>query len=266
MNARTRELLLLETSLRQALAREQFVLHYQPQFDLATGRLTGVEALVRWNHPEMGMVPPAEFIPMAEETGLIVPVGEWILRTACAQARAWQSAGFPPLRMAVNISPRQFRHPRLAERIRSILAETALDAGLLELELTESMIMHDVEEAIRTMHELTTLGIALVIDDFGTGYSSLHYLRSFPIRKLKIDREFVRDVTTNANDAAIASAVIALARTMSLEVVAEGIETREQLAFLREKECQAGQGYLFSRPLPAAELSGILRGGKLAMD
>jgi EAL domain-containing protein (putative c-di-GMP-specific phosphodiesterase class I) len=170
------------------------------------------------------------------------------------------------LRVAVNISPRQFRYPQLADRIRRILVETEMEPGLLELEITESMIMHDVDAAIRTMNELTALGIQLAIDDFGSGYSSLHYLGRFPIRRLKIDRDFVRDITTSAGDAAIASAVIALARTMTLEVVAEGIETREQLAFLKEKECQIGQGYLFSRPLPADDLSGILRAGKVPLD
>jgi diguanylate cyclase (GGDEF)-like protein len=266
MNARTRELMLLENSLRLALAREQFVLHFQPQVDIETGRILGVEALVRWNRPDLGMIPPEDFIPMAEETGLIVPMGEWILRAACTQARAWRQAGLPALRVAVNISPRQFRYPRLADRIRGILTETEMEPGLLELEITESMIMHDVDAAIQTMNELTALGIQLAIDDFGTGYSSLHYLGRFPIRRLKIDRDFVRDITTCAGDAAIASAVIALARTMTLEVVAEGIETREQLAFLKEKECQIGQGYLFSRPLPADELSGILRIGKVSVD
>jgi diguanylate cyclase (GGDEF)-like protein/PAS domain S-box-containing protein len=266
MNARTRELMLLENSLRQALAREQFVLHFQPQVDIETGRVLGVEALVRWNHPDLGMIPPEDFIPLAEETGLIVPMGEWILRTACAQARTWRLARLPALRVAVNISPRQFRFPQLADRIRGILAETEMAPGLLELELTESMVMHDVETAIRTMNELTALGIQLAIDDFGTGYSSLHHLRRFPIRRLKIDRDFVRDVNANANDAAIASAIIALARTMTLEVVAEGIETREQLAFLKAKECQIGQGYLFSRPLPAEELGCILRLGKVSVD
>ena len=263
MNVRTRELILLENSLRQALSRKEFVLYYQPQVDLSSGQVLGVEALVRWRHPDFGLLSPDDFIPLAEETGLIVPIGEWILRGACLQAREWRQAGFPALRIGVNISPRQFRSPHLAEHICNILRETDMESGLLDLELTESMVMPEVETAIRTMHELVALGVQLSIDDFGTGYSSLHYLRRFPIRRLKIDREFVRDVTTSANDAAIASAVIALARTMALEVIAEGIETREQLGFLQQKGCHIGQGYLLCRPLPAGELVDLLRHGSV---
>lgn len=254
MNARAHELLLLESSLRQALERDQLVLHYQPQYDLAGGRLIGLEALVRWHHPEHGMISPADFIPLAEETGLIVPIGEWVLRTACAQNRAWQQAGWPPVRMAVNISARQFRQTTLVERTGEILAETGLEARWLELELTESMIMGNTESAIHTMHAFNAIGVEMAIDDFGSGYSSLAYLKRFPINKLKIDQEFVRDVLVDGNDAAIATSVIALAKSMHLEVIAEGVETAEQLAFLRDRGCHQGQGYFFSRPLPAEQV------------
>ncbi|WP_305042940.1 putative bifunctional diguanylate cyclase/phosphodiesterase [Geoalkalibacter sp.] len=251
MNARAHELLLLESSLRQALERDQLLLHYQPQFDLADERLVGFEALVRWRHPELGIISPADFIPLAEETGLIVPIGEWVTRTACAQNLAWQRTGLPAVTMAVNISARQFRQNDLVERISAILRETGLDPRLLELELTESMILGNTEGAILTMQALKGLGLSLAIDDFGSGYSSLAYLKRFPIAKLKIAQEFVRDVLIDSNDAAIAASVIALGKSMDLRVVAEGVETAEQLAFLRDKGCDLGQGYLFGRPLPA---------------
>ncbi len=251
MNARAHELLLLETSLRQALERDQLVLHYQPQYDLNDMRLVGFEALVRWRHPEHGMISPADFIPLAEETGLIVPIGEWVLRTACEQNRAWQKQGLLPVRMAVNISARQFRQSGLIQQVSQTLHETGLDARWLELELTESMIMGNTENAIRTMQALNTMGVELAIDDFGSGYSSLAYLKRFPISKLKIDQSFVRDVMVDANDATIAASVIALAKSMQLEVIAEGIEDADQLAFLQKKGCHQGQGYLFSPPLPA---------------
>lgn len=255
MNARARELLQLESGLRQALEQQQLVLHYQPQVDLTTGELIGVEALVRWEHPERGMVPPGDFIPLAEETGLIVPIGEWVLRTACAQSQAWRQAGFSPMRMAVNISPRQFRQSDLIARVDEILRETGLEPSALELEVTEGVIMNDVEAAIATMEELGKMGVLLAIDDFGTGYSSLGYLKRFPIAGLKIDRSFVRDIPGDANDAQIAASVIALAHNMNLRVVAEGIETADQLAFLRDKGCEHGQGYYFSPPCTAEELA-----------
>ena len=254
MNARAHELLLLESSLRHALEEEQFTLFYQPQFDLVSGDMIGLEALVRWRHPEYGIVSPADFIPLAEETGLIVPLGEWVLRTACRQNRTWQQAGYPPVRVAVNISARQFRQAGLAADIAGILSETGLDPCWLELEITESVIMGYAEKTIRTMQDISAMGVQLAIDDFGSGYSSLGYLKRFPISKLKIDQTFVRDVLTDPNDAAISASVIALAQSMSLEVIAEGIETREQLEFMRDKGCYQGQGYYFSRPLPAAEI------------
>lgn len=260
MDVRSRWLLRMEGSLRQALERQELILHYQPQFDLETGDLIGTEALLRWEHPEMGLISPGEFIPLAEETGLIVPIGEWVLRVACDQNRAWQESGHPPVRMAVNISARQFRQGNLAETVAGVLAASGLDPRHLELELTESMIMNDLKAAVFTMEEINCMGVHLAIDDFGTGYSSLGYLKRFPIAKLKIDRSFVRDVTSDPNDAAIAAAVIALARTLNLSVIAEGIETRAQLQFLRDKGCRQGQGYLLGRPVPAGEFERFFAG------
>jgi len=251
LNVCTRELLGLEADLRRALKNEEFVLHFQPQLELATRKVIGFEALVRWQHPERGLVPPAEFIPLAEETGVIVPLGEWILRQACLQNMAWRKAGLEPVRMAVNVSPRQFRRVDLPGLVRRILDETGHPPELLELEITESMVMEDVDRAIEIMRKIADMGAHLAIDDFGSGYSSLHYLKRFPVGRLKVDRAFVKDILTDPNDAAIASAVIALAKSMNLKVLAEGIETEEQLDFLRKKRCHEGQGYLFSRPLPA---------------
>jgi len=255
MNARTHELLLLEADLRKALEQEQMVLHYQPQIDLATGTLIGMEALVRWQHPEKGMIPPNDFIPLAEETGLIVPLGEWVLRTACKQNRTWQAAGLPALKMAVNVSARQFRQVHLTDTIINILKETGLESRWLELEITESAVMKNVTSAILTMNNLHRQGIQLAIDDFGTGYSSLSYLKRFPVSRLKIDRSFITDITSNANDTSIAKSIIALADTMNMQVLAEGIETDEQLALLKEMGCQFGQGFLFSRAISAEELT-----------
>ncbi|MCM2357860.1 MAG: EAL domain-containing protein [Geobacteraceae bacterium] len=259
MNARAHDLLRLESSLRRALEHEQLVLYYQPQIDIATGKLVGLEALVRWQHPSEGMMLPGEFIQLAEETGLIVPIGEWVLRTACRQIRIWQEKGHPPVHVSVNISGRQFRHMDLVRSVASALEEMELDPRLLSLEITESVIMHEVESTMATLHELNRMGVQLAIDDFGTGYSSLGYLKRFPIAKLKIDRSFIRDVTSDPNDAAIVSSIIALGLGMNMEVIAEGIETEEQLSFLCDKGCRTGQGFLFSRPLPAAEIAGFLR-------
>jgi len=248
MTARAHEMLVLESSLRKALDHDQLVLHYQPQFDLNSNSLLGMEVLVRWMHPQKGLIPPGEFIPMAEETGLIVPIGEWVLRSACLQNKLWQEQGLPPVRIAVNISARQFRQADLADMVERVLADTRLDPQWLELEITESVVMENFGEAIMTLTDLKVRGVHLSIDDFGTGYSSLGYLKRFPISKLKIDRTFVRDITSDANDAAIAASVIALARSMNLEVIAEGIETREQLDFLLDYGCGQGQGFLLGRP------------------
>jgi EAL domain-containing protein (putative c-di-GMP-specific phosphodiesterase class I) len=221
-----------------------------------------MEALLRWQHPELGMVPPARFIGLAEETGLIVPIGAWVLRTACQQARVLRDAGFNDLRMAVNLSARQFAQPELVSSIAAVLEETGLPPSALELELTESLFMHDVAQGVNLLHELKSLGVALSIDDFGTGYSSLSYLRNFPIDVLKIDRSFVNDIATDADDAAIVVSVIALAHNLELRVIAEGVESEEQLEFLRRHGCDEIQGFYFSRPVDASGMRQMLQEGK----
>ncbi len=260
MSALAAEHLRLETGLRHALARGEFLLHYQPQVDLNSGTVIGMEALLRWQSPELGLVSPAKFIPLAEETGLILPIGEWVLRTACAQTHAWHEGGFRGLRVAVNLSARQFRDPGLIETVGRILNETALDAHLLDLELTESILIQHTETTHATMQKLHARGIQISIDDFGTGYSSLSYLKRFPIGVLKIDQSFVRDIGTDPNDAAIVTAVIALAHGLDMKVIAEGVETAEQLDYLRRHGCDGMQGYYFSRPVPAEEFARLLRG------
>ena len=259
MNVYSFDRLALESSLRHALERNEFLLHYQPKVDVRSGNIVGTEALVRWQHPDMGMVAPAQFIPVAEETGLIVPLGEWVLRTACAQNREWQRQGFPRLRVAVNLSPRQFRHENLVREVARILRETGLDAGSLELEITESMVFQDPEQAAKILMELRAMGISLSIDDFGTGYSSLAYFKRFPITSVKIDRSFIQDLPDAADTAAITRAIIAIADSLKLKVVAEGVENEEQLDFLREHKCPEIQGYYFSRPLPAEEFERLLK-------
>lgn len=259
MNQRIIETLELEVALRGALEREEFYLCYQPKVELLSGRIIGCEALLRWRHPQRGQVSPAEFIPLAEETGLIVPLGSWVLREAARQVREWEKQGLPVLSVAVNISGRQFREPDFVVKVERILAESGLEPRLLELEITESVAMEKVESAIMTWIDLKNLGVSLSVDDFGTGYSSLSYLKQFPIHSLKIDQTFVRDIASDPNDAAIASSVIALAKNMGLKVVGEGIETEEQLAFLRDRGCDMGQGYLFSPPLPADDYAKLLR-------
>lgn len=261
MNVKVSERLAMENHLRRALEREELLLHYQPQVDLNTGRIIGMEALVRWHRPDSGLVSPAKFIPLAEETGLIIPLGEWVLRAACAQNKAWQESGLPPIRIGVNLSGRQFQQKGLIETVRRALGETRLSAEYLELELTESILMQKVETITSALSELDAMGIQISIDDFGTGYSSLSYLKRFPISKLKVDRSFVNDITTDPDDAAITAAIITMAHSLKLKVVAEGVETADQLAFLKSLKCDGMQGYLFSRPLPSKEATELLKKG-----
>jgi diguanylate cyclase (GGDEF)-like protein len=251
----------IENSLRRALEKHEFVVLYQPQVDLKTRRICGAEALVRWQHPERGMVGPGEFIPIAEETGLIVQLGEWVLRTACAQVARWEDEGLGALSIAVNLSGRQFQDDDLVEKVIQVVWETGLDAPLLELELTESTLMDNSRSNMRKLTLLRAAGIRFSIDDFGTGYSSMNYLKRFPISKLKIDQTFIDGLPDNQEDAGITTAIIALAQSLRLEVVAEGVETREQLQFLQEKGCNSVQGYLISRPVAAAEFRALLIDG-----
>jgi EAL domain-containing protein (putative c-di-GMP-specific phosphodiesterase class I) len=259
MGSRAVERLTLESDLRRALERDELELYYQPRIALDTGRIDGAEALLRWNHPRRGKVSPATFIPLAEETGLIVPIGEWVLREACRQNRAWREAGLPPLTVAVNMSAPQFRSSGIAARIATLLGEAGLDPRGLEIELTESLVMHDAEEVVAILRELKAMGVMLAIDDFGTGYSSLSYLKRFPVDRLKIDQSFVRGIATDSDDAAIASAVISLGRSLGLRVVAEGVETEAQRAFLKARGCHEIQGYLVGRPMPALDFETVIR-------
>jgi len=254
-NAHSFERLALESALRHALGRDEFVLHYQPRVDIPTGRIVGVEALLRWNHPDLPMVLPNQFIPLAEETGLIVPIGRWVLRTACAQSALWRHEGLPALRMAVNLSARQFSDDGLIDDIADALAQAELAPNGLELEITESMVMQNPERAVTTLNRLREMGISVSIDDFGTGYSSLGYLKRFPIDNVKIDRSFIKDLPHDTDDAAITRAVIAMAQSLRIRVIAEGVETREQLQFLRDHDCNECQGYFLSRPLPASNFA-----------
>lgn len=263
MNDQMVERLTLESGLRLALDREELFLLYQPQMDIATGETVGVEALLRWQHPELGLVPPDRFIRIAENTGLIVPIGEWVLRTACSQARKWQEEGLPKVRVAVNVSAVQFRQDGFRDHIRSVLNETGLASQYLELELTESLLLSNADVMFSVLRELKEMGLSLAIDDFGTGYSSLSYLREFPVSKLKIDRSFVQDVAINQDDAAITAAIIGMAKNLNLKVIAEGVENEAQLSFLRAHQCDEIQGYYFSRPLSADKIAGMLRGNKI---
>jgi diguanylate cyclase (GGDEF)-like protein len=262
LNTNALERLAMETSLNQAVERQEFLLHYQPRVDLNTGQIIGIEALVRWQHQSLGMVSPAKFIPLAEETGLIVPIGEWVLRTACAQNKAWQAGGLPPVVVSVNISARQFQQKRLVEMVSRVLKETGLDPQYLELELTESILMQKEEPCIEMLRDLNSMGISLSIDDFGTGYSSLSYLNRLPVKSLKIDKSFVNRITKDTNNAGIVTAIITLAHSLRLEAIAEGVETTEQLEFLRSLHCDGMQGYLFSQPLPAGEATKLMAEGK----
>jgi diguanylate cyclase (GGDEF)-like protein len=259
MSAKAFERQTLEASLRRALERGEFSLHYQPQIELAGGAPVGFEALLRWEHADLGTVSPAQFIPLAEETGLIVAIDDWVLRTAVAQLAAWLAAGHPRLTIAVNLSGRSFALPDLPQRVTRILQERGVPAELLELEITESVVMHSSETNVSALESLKRQGLRLAIDDFGTGYSSLSYLKRFSIDTLKIDRAFIRDIAADPDDRAIVDAVIALARSLELRVIAEGVETEEQLALLRRHGCHLAQGFLFARPLPPAEAEAWLR-------
>jgi diguanylate cyclase (GGDEF)-like protein/PAS domain S-box-containing protein len=263
MNARMLERLALESDLRRALERNELVLHFQPQVEALTGRIVALEALVRWEHPQRGLLPPLEFISIAEETGLIIPLGEWVMRTACGQAVAWQEAGFAPMRVSVNISSQQLTQSDLVTTVKRVLDTTRLAGEHLELEITESSLMSDVEATTQTLWDLKETGLSLSVDDFGTGYSSMNYLKRFPLDALKIDRSFVRDLTVDANDAAITKAVIALAKALDLSTVAEGVEEEEQLEFLVEQGCDLIQGFLISRPVPAEMIGPFLESRSL---
>lgn len=257
MNMEPINQILLENSLRNALNRSQFIVHYQPQVELSTGKICGVEALVRWNHPDKGMVSPLEFIPLAEKTGLIVPLGEWVLRTACYQTKAWQEQGFSLKRVSVNLSAYQFENSDMVQVITDILKETKLSPFCLELEITETIIIKDIQATIESLKKLKSLGVRISVDDFGTGYSSLNYLKILPIDTLKIDQSFVQEITSGSRDAAIVSSIIILAHKLQLKVIAEGVETQEQLNILKHEKCDEIQGYLISKPLPSNELEKI---------
>jgi diguanylate cyclase (GGDEF)-like protein len=261
MNVRAVERQSLEESLRRALERQEFVVHYQPKINLKTGRISGAEALLRWTHPTRGPVPPGQFIPVAEDCGLILPIGTWVLRQACQQAQAWADAGLPLGTMAVNISAMQLRNESFLDGVFAILQDTRLDPRLLELELTESVLMKHAESTASILTALRERGVQVAVDDFGTGYSSLSYLRKFPIDALKIDQSFVRQITTVPDEIIIVKAVIGLGRSLKLRVVAEGVETQEQLAFLQAHQCDEAQGYYFSRPVLPEQFAKLLKNG-----
>jgi len=258
INRKTLERLKLENSLALALKRGEFVLHYQPQIDTATRKVTCIEALIRWNHPELGLLHPAHFVSLAEDTGLIVPIGEWVLRTACTQNKAWQDAGYPEICVTVNLSYRQLRQPGLMEMVPRTLRESGLDPKWLDLEITENTAMRDIDYTTPALMALTEMGVNLSLDDFGTGYSSLAHIKKLPIHKIKIDRSFISDLTDNADDMAIVNAVISLTHNLRLRVLAEGVETEEQFSFLKSNDCDEVQGYLFGEPLPADRIESLL--------
>lgn len=261
MNARARHRLEVESGIRRALSNREFLVYYQPKIDINNRRVAGMEALVRWRDPTRGLIPPGEFIPIAEESGLIEQIGQWVLEETCMQNCRWQAEGLPPVRASVNVSARQFRNRNFVSSVEEVLARTGLDPRWLELEITESMLMGDVEAIVARMEDLRRVGVSLSIDDFGTGYSSLSYLSRFPITTLKIDRAFITDVQTNPHTAEIARAIIGLSRGLNLEVVAEGAEVKEQVDFLREHGCDLVQGFFYSKPLPADEFAAMLREG-----
>jgi EAL domain-containing protein (putative c-di-GMP-specific phosphodiesterase class I) len=255
MNQHAREQHSIESGIRRALHEHEFVLHYQPKIDLRSGTVVGAEALIRWQKPGHGWIYPAQFIPVAEDTGLIVPLSKWVLGEACRQTRAWQTAGLPPIRMSVNMSPIDFRQRDFVAGVERVLEQTGLAPDWLEIEITEGVLMQNVETTMVALNRLKALGTRLAIDDFGTGYSSLSYLRRFPIDVLKIDQSFIRGLCNDSNDAALVSAIISLGRSLGLNVIAEGIETAEQLAFLKAHDCEEGQGYFFSKALPADDFA-----------
>ncbi len=257
MNIDAQEQLQLQGQLRNAVKNQEFILHYQPQIDIASGHIVGTEALVRWQHPELGLIPPGKFIPLAERSGLVIPMGDWVLNEACRQARIWHDKGHA-LMMAVNLSALQFKRGNLLETVTHALKRSGLPAELLELELTESILLQDVDVAIKTLRSLKDMGVKLSIDDFGTGYSSLSYLKRLAVNKLKIDQSFVRDLAADPDSAAIVRAIIQLGHTLQLTVIAEGVETDAQLTFLRNYGCDEAQGYLYSRPIPATEFVKLL--------
>ena len=258
MNAFTRERLELESALRSAVCRREFVLHYQPKVSFENGHIVSVEALVRWNHPQRGLLSPGEFIPLAEETGLILPIGAWVLDEACRQLQQWHAAGLTHLRMAVNLSAQQFRDKSLLDAVRAALADAHLEPRFLELELTETAVMQDAGQSAAILRSLSELGVRISVDDFGTGYSSLSYLQRFPLNKVKIDRSFVREIVRNHGDSEIVRAIVSLAHSLRLVVIAEGVETEEQLDFLNQIGCDQYQGYFCSPPVPAAELEALV--------
>jgi diguanylate cyclase (GGDEF)-like protein len=259
MQENTLKRLSMENRLRRAIENDELLVYYQPQVNLELGKIVGVEALMRWQHPTLGLLPPSQFIPLAEDTGLIVPIGYWLLRHACAQSRAWDLAGLPHLRLGVNLSLRQFRQKDFVKKLTQIMHQTGFDPNSLDLELTETIVMENVDESVVRLNQLRAMGISLSIDDFGTGYSSLSYLKSLPINVLKIDQSFVRDITNNIYDQAIAISIITLAHKLNLNVIAEGIETKEQMELLRSFGCHEMQGFLFNRPIPSPEIIELLR-------
>jgi EAL domain-containing protein (putative c-di-GMP-specific phosphodiesterase class I) len=261
MNTRAVRRLAVESSLRRALKEGEFLLHYQPQMDIASGAMTGTEALIRWQDPKLGLVYPEQFVAIAEQSGLIVPIGRWVLREACRQVQVWLNAGLCAVPVAVNISAVEFRHKDFVDGVAQILKETGLPPRYLELELTESVLMHDAKSSASVLESLKAMGVHLAIDDFGTGYSSLSYLKRFPIDTMKIDQSFVRDIVTDADDATIVSAMIGMGNNLKQRVIAEGVETAEQLTLLRTRQCAEGQGFLFSHPLSGEEFARLLVDG-----
>ncbi len=259
MNARALDRLHMETRLRRALERNEFVLHYQPRVDVVSGRIVGAEALIRWQDPERGLLPPAEFIPLVEDAGLVIPIGEWAIETVCRQSAAWTAAGLNPVPVAVNLASTHLRERELPARVARSLADHGVPSSCLEIEVTESILLADPETSVRIAQELAAMGVTLSIDDFGTGYSSMGYLKKLPIAALKIDRSFVRDLETDPDDAAIVSAIVALAHSLKLKVVAEGVETPAQLAFLQSVRCDEYQGFLTSRAVSVEEFERLLR-------